>query len=89
MNTQIFNFIHKPLTLACMITLPAVTQAASVSEAEVEQLRAEVKALKSMMQQYVQQQNSLSTNLAEVKAKSETVAAQASTTAIQAEVLTL
>ena len=49
MNTQFFNFILKPLTLACMIALPAVTQAAPVSEAEVEQLRAEVKALKSMM----------------------------------------
>ncbi|OTG79642.1 hypothetical protein B9T33_10890 [Acinetobacter sp. ANC 5054] len=44
MNTQFLNFMLKPLTLACMIALPAVTQAAPASEAEVEQLRTEVKA---------------------------------------------
>ncbi|WP_374666256.1 DcaP family trimeric outer membrane transporter [Acinetobacter sp.] len=75
MNTQFLNFMLKPLALACAIALPIVTHAAPASEAEVEQLRAEIKALKSMMQQYMQQQNSLSNNLAEVKAKSETAAA--------------
>ncbi|MGE8541276.1 DcaP family trimeric outer membrane transporter [Acinetobacter sp. ANC 3813] len=89
MNTQFLNFMLKPITLACAIALPAVTQAAPASEAEVEQMRAELKALKTMMQQYVQQQNSLSANLAEVKAKSESVAVQASTPAMKAEGLSL
>jgi hypothetical protein len=40
---------------------------AAVSEAEVEQLRDEVKALKAMMQQYVQQQNTLSSEIKDVK----------------------
>jgi hypothetical protein len=59
MNTQFLNFMLKPLTLACVIALPVVTHAAPATEAEVEQLRAEVKVLKAMMQQYAQQQMKL------------------------------
>lgn len=89
MNTQFLNFMLKPLTLACVIALPVVTHAAPATEAEVEQLRAEVKALKAMMQQYAQQQNSLSNHLAEVKAKSETIAAPSPAPVVKAQGLSL
>ena len=89
MNTQFFNFMLKPLTLACAIGLPVATHAAPATDAEVEQLRAEVKALKAMMQQYAQQQNSLSNHLAEVKAKSETIAEPSPASVVKAQGLSL
>ena len=71
MNTQIAQltrktFMVKPLILACAVLAPVWTHAA-VSEAEVEQLREEVKNLKAMMQQYVEQQNHVSNQLVEIK----------------------
>ncbi|WP_434533859.1 DcaP family trimeric outer membrane transporter [Acinetobacter pragensis] len=75
MNTQSLKFMIKPLVLACAMALPAWGHAASATNAEVEQLRGEVKALKAMMQQYVQQQNTLADGLAEAKLKSEPKAA--------------
>ena len=80
MKTQKLNVVKKtlemkPMILACAAVFPMWTHAA-VSEAEVEQLREEVKALKSMMQQYVQQQNTLSSEIKDVKQRP-VVAAQA------------
>ncbi|WP_409558050.1 DcaP family trimeric outer membrane transporter [Acinetobacter sp.] len=71
MKTQKLNVVKKtfkmkPMILACAAAFPMWTHAA-VSEAEVEQLREEVKALKAMMQQYVQQQNTLSSEIKDVK----------------------
>ena len=59
MNTQHMNYIIKPLALACIFAAPAWTFAGSATEAEIAQLRQEVKALKEMVLQSAQQQNAM------------------------------
>ena len=70
MTTKMLTFKLKTLFIACACSFPMMSFAASNTDAELQQLRDEVKALKLLMQQYAQQQQSNAQNLQQVQAQS-------------------
>lgn len=64
------TFKLKTLFIACACSFPMMSFAASNTDAELQQLRDEVKDLKLLMQQYAQQQQSNAQNLQQVQAQS-------------------
>lgn len=64
------TFKLKTLFIACACSFPMMSFATSNTDAELQQLRDEVKALKLLMQQYAQQQQSNAQNLQQVQAQS-------------------
>lgn len=70
------SFKLNRLVIACACSFPIMSFAASTTDAEIQHLRDEVKALKLLMQQYAQQQQSNQQSLQQI---------QASTTKINTE----
>ncbi|RKG54329.1 hypothetical protein D7V64_05140 [Acinetobacter cumulans] len=68
MNQKMLSFKLNRLVIACACSFPIMSFAASTTDAEIQQLRDEVKALKLLMQQYAQQQQSNQQSLQQIQA---------------------